>query len=164
MIYWLIDYPGVGKDYCAEKLSQLLSCPYLDADDFLTSHDKQALIDETFTAQDRLNKLARICNEIKLLLHENTDIAIADSLPDEASRMFVHDYFNGNVRFVLVLTPSALHRQRLKERTNHFFTEDLVDSYIKKNWEPLNLPHKILHNNRDEQGLNDQLRQLITEG
>ena len=47
MIYWFFGYPGVGKDYLAEKLSQLVSIPHIDADNFLTNTDKKKLIEGT---------------------------------------------------------------------------------------------------------------------
>ena len=156
--------PGVGKDHCATKLSQMLSCVHIDADMFLTIYDKQALIAETFTQKNRLNKLSRLCAEINLQLEINTDVTVADSLPDEVSRQFVQNNLNDNVRFILVQSPKLLHRTRLSNRSNHFFSEDMLPGYVKKHWEPVRIPHSVLINDTSvESKLLDRLKLQVVE-
>lgn len=165
MIYWFIGYPGVGKDYCAKKLSQLLVCPHIDADDFLTKENKQSLIAGKFGSHDRLQKLNRICEKVKILLETNDSITVADSLPDQASRNFVVNYFGKNVRFILVKSSDSIHHGRLMARSDHFFTHELIEDYIKNNWQEIDedtMSFSILINeHKSEAELIKALQELI---
>lgn len=148
MIFFFFGYPGIGKDYLAEKLSQLVNIPHIDADDFLTKKDKQKLINGTFNKADRLRKLAGIVKYIKKLKAPN--IAAADSLPDNDSRQFLIDQFGKDIIFIYVYSSKSTHLKRLKKRKDHFFTKNLLDDYIKKHWEEIEIPHIKLLNEEIE--------------
>ena len=135
MIYWFFGYPGIGKDYSAKKLSELGKFPHLDADDFLTEEDREKLLKNIFSKEDRLLKLGRIVDHLKSLLKHHEHIAVADSLPDNVSRLFILNSFPGKIKLILVTADPKIHKKRITKRKNDFFTEELLDSYIKKNWE-----------------------------
>ncbi|OGE64288.1 hypothetical protein A3I48_03610 [Candidatus Daviesbacteria bacterium RIFCSPLOWO2_02_FULL_36_7] len=141
MIYWFFGYPGVGKDYLAEKLSQLVSIPHIDADNFLTNTDKKKLIEGKFTQKDRIRKLKRIVVYIKKILPKYSNLAIADSLPDNLSRKFLFDTFIANITFIYVSAPKTIHLKHLKGRKGHFFKAEMLDPWIKKHWEAIQIPY-----------------------
>ncbi len=144
MIYWFFGYPGIGKDYLAEKLSQLAQITHIDVDNFLTKTDKKKLIEGTFTKKDRLSKLQRLTQAIK---DPNQDYAVADSLPDNTSRLFLRKNFKENIVFILVQASLKTHQQRLKKRKDHFFIQEMAQQYIAKNWELIkNFKHEIIKN------------------
>ncbi len=146
MIYWFFGYPGIGKDYCAKKLSQLKKFPYIDADDYLTEEDREKLLHKSFSVEDRLLKLERIITHIKNLQKHHENIAVADSLPDNASRNLVRNSFQGNIKLILVTAPDELHKKRIAKRKNHFFTIELLEDYIKKNWKKVNVAYSEFEN------------------
>lgn len=141
MIYWFFGYPGIGKDYCAKRLSEIGKFPYIHADDFLTDEDRERLLDKTFTVHDRLIKLERIISYLKDLSKHHENISIADSLPDNVSRGLVRNTFEGKIKLILVTAESKVHQKRITKRKNHFFTAELLEDYIKKHWEKINIPH-----------------------
>lgn len=156
MIFWFFGYPGIGKDFLAEKLSKLASIPHIDADDFLSKTDKKKLSNGSFTQRDRIRKLKRIIKQVKLL-EKNPNIAAADSLPDNLSRKLLLDSFRENITFIYVTAPKKLHLKRLKSRKNHFFTENLLDNWINKHWETIEIPHTTFQNIEDLKKLEKKL-------
>lgn len=141
MIYWFFGYPGVGKDFLAKKLSKVINIPYIDADDFLTPTDKQKLIKGTFAQKDRIRKLKRIIAHINKLLSKHSHLTAADSLPDNLSRNFLLETFKSNIIFIYVTVPKSAHLKQLKERKGHFFKAELLDTWIKKHWEDIQIPY-----------------------
>lgn len=141
MIYWFFGYPGVGKDFLAKKLAQLVSIPHIDADDSLTPIDKQKLIKGTFTQKDRIRKLKRIIAHIRKLLLKYPTLTTADSLPDNLSRQLLFKNFKPNIIFIHVSAPKAIHLKQIKERKNHFFKAQFLEPWIKKHWEPIQIPY-----------------------
>lgn len=159
MIYWFWGYPGVGKDYLAEILSKTAKIKHIDVDDFLTKTDKRKIKTIVFTKKDRLKKLKRV---IRYLNKNKENVAVADSLPDRESRQFLKNYFKKDIVFILVKSTYRHHRQRILARKNHFFTSDMLDQYIKKNWEPVkNFPHIIFKNqNKTKKELVKKLKKI----
>jgi len=145
MIYWFFGYPGIGKDYCAKELSKIGKFPHIDADDFLTATDKKKLLNKTFTTKDRVKKLTRIVKHIKKLQKKSNSVAIADSLPDNKSRKFVLKSFK-EVKLIHVIASEKVHRERISKRSNHFFTERLLNDYISKNWQEVKVDHVVFKN------------------
>lgn len=150
MIYWFFGYPGIGKDYCAKRLSEIKKFPYIDADDFLTDEDIQKLLNKRFTVEDRLLKLERIITHINNLQKHHENIAVADSLPDNASRNLVKNSFSENIKLILVTAPEEVHKKRISKRKKHFFTIGLLEDYIKKNWKKVNVPYTEFENTNSD--------------
>ena len=150
MIFWFFGFPGIGKDFCAKRLKKLINAKYIHIDSFLTKQDKQKLIDGTFSTEDRLNKLKRTADYFKKVLKKNKHIVAADSLPDHQSRNFLYKNFQNNIVFILVKVSAEIHKRRIHERENHFFTEDMLAHWEKKHWvEPIKIPYLVLDNNKD---------------
>lgn len=161
MIYFFFGYPGIGKDYCAKRLSELLNCLNIDADTYLTDKERAKLKNGTFTADDRADKLQRICDDIADKLIKNKDITIGDSLPNQAAREFIVKYFGDNVKMILVQSSAEVHQKHISERKDHFFTEDILKDYIDSNWEPIKIKHQtIINDSNDLSSLDDQLKKL----
>ena len=162
MVYFFFGYPGIGKDFCAKRLSQLLSCLNIDADTYLTDPERQKLKNGTFTSEDRINKLRRICDDLSSKLENNNDITIGDSLPNQAAREYIANYFGDKVVMILILSESKLHNKRITNRKNHFFTKDILKDYIKNNWEPVTIDCLKLNNDSDNiQELDKGLLEII---
>ena len=159
MIYWFFGYPGIGKDYCAKKLSLIKEFPYIDADDFLTEEDRDKLLDKSFTIEDRLLKLERIITHIRSLQKHHESITVADSLPDNASRNLVKNSFSEKIKLILVTAPDEIHKKRIAKRKNHFFTAELLDDYIKKHWKKINVPYVEFENIASE--WEERLKKLL---
>lgn len=150
MIFFFFGYPGIGKDYCAERLSKLANIPHINADNFLTKSDQAKLLKGIFTTEDRIKKLKRIVKFINEN-YSNQNLTIGDSLPDHNSREFLMGQFGKNITFIQVTAAKAIHVKRITERKDHFFTKELLDNYI-KNWEEIKIPYLPLKNsgNLDE--------------
>lgn len=149
MIFWFFGYPGIGKDFWAEKLSKLVSIPHLNADDFLTPTDRRKILNSTFTQHNRIKKLKRIISHIKKGLPKSPHIIATDSLPDNMSRKLLFDTFAPNIIFIHVTAPKQTHLNRLTARKDHFFTEKLLKVWIKKHWEKVNIPHLPFRNSQE---------------
>jgi len=144
MIYWFWGYPGVGKDYLAKIFGEITNTLYIDGDSLLTNIEKKRLIAGTFSKEDRLKKLKRITNYLHKL---KKDVIITDSLPDKNSREFLLKSFKKNIIFILVKSSPLKHKRQLQDRKGHFFKYNMLNKYIKNNWEPVeNFPHFILKN------------------
>ncbi len=146
MIFWFFGPPGTGKDYCAKTFSEISGAQYIHADDLLTDKEKERIIEGTFTDQDRILKIKRIVKVLKKTQKETAHIAIADSLPSNASRILLHTQLPGKITLILVKTPKKLHQKRLKNRKDHFFEHHLLKSYLEKHWEPVTIPHYLIKN------------------
>ena len=144
MVFWFFGFPGIGKDYCAKKLSRLAKIPHLDADNFLTDLDKNKLMSGTFSDEDRIKKLTRIITYMKSLKYPN--LTIGDSLPTEASRKFVLESLGRDVVLILVRSDPKIHRERIRRRRGHFFREEHLDSWIDKHWQEVKVDHLDLEN------------------
>ncbi|MDO8619295.1 MAG: hypothetical protein Q7R49_05120 [Candidatus Daviesbacteria bacterium] len=155
MIFFFFGYPGIGKDFCAERLSKLTNIPHIDADNFLTKSDKQKLLNGTFTKVNRLKKLARIVKYIKKL--DSPNITIGDSLPDQDSRKFLMEQFGKDITLIHVQSSKSTHLKRIKERRNHFFTKELLGTYI-NHWEEISITHIPLENSGN---LDEKLLQIF---
>lgn len=160
MVYWFFGYPGIGKDYCAKHLSRIGKFPHIDADDFLTIEDREKLLKNTFTQKDRLRKLERIVFHLEKLLLTNQHIAVADSLPDNKSREYILKAFPDNIKLILVTVAPTTHKERLQNRKNHFFTKDLLEEYIRKNWQPIKVPF-IKFVNNSSNAWEENLKKLL---
>lgn len=135
MIFWFFGFPGIGKDYCARRLSEMTDCFYVHADDYLTLAGKEKLQKGTFTTRDRLKKLKKICDDLLWLGKVHRAISIGDSLPNEQSRHFVSRVLGSHVRFVHVLADIGTHQRRIAKRSGHFFTKEMIDRWIIQHWE-----------------------------
>ncbi len=143
MIYWFFGYPGIGKDYLAEILADITKISYINGDSLLAKKEVKKLISGTFTKKDRLVKLKRISNYLNRI---KGDITITDSLPDKKSREFLLKKFKKKIIFILVKSSAKEHEEKIKNRKEHFFTEEMLSQYIKK-WEPINdFPHIVFCN------------------
>ncbi len=144
MIYWFFGYPGVGKDYIAQKFAKVADVFYINGDSLLLATEKKKIAAGTFTKQDRLKKLTRIAKYLKSLKKES---AITDSLPDSTSRNFLLKKFKKHIVFIRVTTSKTKHLSQIKNRKGHFFTHTLLDTYIQKNWESIgDFPHLSFRN------------------
>lgn len=162
MIYWFFGLPGSGKDYCAKLMKKLIKARYFHIDDFLTEEDKEKLINGTFTISDRINKLKRVSSDLSEIDLSLVNIVAADSLPDTKSRGLLQTRFGNNIMFIYVRVEPKTHERRMKERKNHFFTYSLLDSWVKKHWEPVNMPHIVVDNNSDgDEVLTKLLKEVI---
>ena len=159
MVFWFFGYPGIGKDFCAEKLSKLAKIPHVDADDFLTDLDKNKLTSGTFGDEDRIKKLTRIIIYMKSLKYPN--LTIGDSLPTETARKFVLESLGENVVLILVRSDPKIHQERIRERRGHFFREEYLDSWIKKPWQEVKVDHLDLENVKGK--LEEQLLRIYNQ-
>lgn len=146
MIYWFWGYPGIGKDYVAKIFGEVTYTTYLNGDSFLTEGEKKKLLAGTFSSEDRLKKLKRISRYLQKF---KKDIVITDSLPDVNSRKFLKKTFKKNIIFILVKSSPRNHKKQTRERKEHFFSYDLIEKYIQKNWEPVRgFPHLTFWNEK----------------
>ena len=159
MIYWFFGYPGSGKDYCAHRFSALIGAEYFHADGFLTDEERDKLLRGVFTKQDRIIKLKRICDALEA--QTSKVIAIADSLPDTASREYVASRFGKKIQFIFASVLPEIHKERLLSRKNHFFNAELLDQWVATHWdEAISIPHKIIDNNSSD--IDDSLLELVS--
>ena len=133
MIYLIWGYPGVGKDYIARLFSECIGIPRIETDKFLTKREKDKLINNSFTDEDRTRKLKRL---VKYLKQRKGSCIVTDSLPTQNSRLFLKKHFEHQIIFILVKSPKKIHYARIENRKNHFFKKSNLDNYISK-WEPI---------------------------
>lgn len=163
MVFWFFGYPGVGKDYCAQKFKEIAKIPYLHGDDFLNVIERKKLLSGTFTSMDRLNKLRRIVKQLKIYLLESKNIVIADSLPDNASREFLISQFKDKIVFIYVKTPKTVWLKRLEKRGDHFFTKNHAIDYVKRYWQEITIEHEIIDNGIDEENLEGNILKIYNK-
>lgn len=163
MIFWFFGKPGSGKDFCAELLARARGIPHIDADTLLLPADRDALLSGTFTPAMRHAKIRRVAAEAHRLLGGAPHVTVADSLPDHASRQLVRAVFPGNVLLIHVVVGEEERRRRLRERTGHFFAEEVAEGWVRTNWEPVAVPHVTLDNNRPPDAVLADLLALFDE-
>jgi len=162
MVFWFFGLPGSGKDFCAEQMHQLFDVPHIDADDYIDTEYRKKVKEATLTDADRLKKLERIINHIKQQKKDGiaTDFCVADSLPSYQSREFVESLLPGEVQLVHVNVDQEIHKKRINARQDHFLTGDVLETYKKTYWQPLNKKYATINNNSDNTA--DLLTQLHT--
>ncbi|MEA5594625.1 gluconokinase [Rivularia sp. UHCC 0363] len=128
MIILVMGVSGSGKTTVGEKLAESLGWEFRDADDFHPQkniekmHNGIALDDA-----DRLPWLHNIQDAIKQCLSENKDLVLTCSaLKENYRQMILLD--KESVKLVYLKGDFELIQERLKERSNHFMSEQLLKS------------------------------------
>ena len=130
MIYIVMGVSGCGKSTIGSLLSERLSLPFYDADDF---HFPESIAKmsqgNALTDADRKPWLTLLANNI---VQWDTDGGgvLACSALKQAYRDILSSTTNGVVQFIYLQGEQALLAERLQKRSDHFMPEALLKSQL----------------------------------
>ena len=123
----LFGVSGSGKSLIGKKLSDNLSFKFIEGDNFhSTDNIKKMKSNISLNDIDREEWLMSINNELKNNLEK--DIVIACSALKEDYRKKIINGINANIFWFCLKGEFRLIQERLKNRKNHFFQSDLLQS------------------------------------
>jgi len=129
MVYIVFGVAGAGKTEVSKFLSKKINCPYYDGDDYHPKSNKEkmkngiALDDED--RKEWLDKLS------KLVIKSNKEYdktILACSALKEKYRDILSSNKTQEVLFIHLNLKKEIVARRLKNRENHFFNAELLDS------------------------------------
>jgi gluconokinase len=137
MVVIVMGVAGSGKTTIGRLLAESLGWSFIDGDD----RHPQSNLDKmrrglALTDEDREPWLRRLREEIQSWLTSNRDVVLACSSlkADYRARLVVDPAL---VRLVYLAGPYSLMAQRLKDRSGHFFPDELLASQYAALEEPI---------------------------
>lgn len=124
---------GAGKTTVGTALSQALSWPFYDADDYHSARSIEKMSrGHPLTDEDRAPWLEAVCTLIAGILRADERGVVACSALKRRHReaLIPSDAPSGAIRFVHLDVPRAVLLARLEQRRNHFFPPELLDSQL----------------------------------
>ncbi len=136
MVIILIGVSGCGKTTIGIELSRRVGCSFLDGDDFHPEANIEKMSRGVpLTEEDRAPWLDTLRCNIARCLDTGENLVLACSALSRKSRDILRGD-NNDVRFVYLQGSKELIAQRLKDRTGHFMSSDLLDSQFDVLQEP----------------------------
>jgi gluconate kinase len=159
MTYWFFGLPGSGKSHVAKIFSEISGVPVIDADDFHTKSDREAIRKRAFTVERRHAQLKRVQRHLRRM--KTGDAIVTHVLADTKSRSLLVNQSGSPAMLVYVTTPRAQHLKRLQRRKNHHFTADMLEEWIPRLWqEPERGRYPVIRNNVPKRELVKRLKAL----
>lgn len=131
---------GVGKSTVGNLLSKELRIPYFDGDDF---HPKENILKmskgEPLNDNDRFGWLKTLNKLAKDQLKGNSCVIVCSALK-EKYRTILSDEIENNTKWIHLVGSFELISERMKQRSNHFMSIEL----LKSQFEILEYPKKAI--------------------
>jgi gluconokinase len=124
----IMGVAGSGKTTIGRRLAEALGTPFVEGDDFHDPDNIERMArGKPLTDEMRKPWLDRLNRELGR--RRATGVVLAASALTEAARRRLTEGLD-NVRFVVLKGDRELLRERLAQRTGHFFDPDLLDSQL----------------------------------
>lgn len=128
MIYIVMGVSGCGKSTVGSLLSEKLSVPFYDADDFHFPESIEKMSQGTpLTDEDRKPWLTLLANNI-VQWESNGGAVLACSALKQSYRDLLSSTTNKVVQFIYLEGDQELLSSRLRNRESHFMPETLLQS------------------------------------
>ena len=157
MMIIVFGLPGSGKSYFASHLAHKINADYINSDKL-----RRMMIDKrTYTANEKLAVYDEMLKQAMEAGKKHTNIVLDATFYKHAIRkIFIDGVENGaEIGFIEVRADESLIRERLKKTREYSEADFDVYKKIKKEWEPLNERHLILHSTDDN--ISGMLQQAI---
>ena len=129
MIIIVMGVSGCGKSTIGKFLSEKLSLPFIEADDF---HSKESVLKMSsgipLTDEDRWPWLQSLSYELKL--RQNEGAILACSALKEEYRKILQQDLHEKIIWIYLEGSEEIIKQRIKNRKGHFMPEALLRSQI----------------------------------
>ena len=136
MIVVVMGVSGSGKTTVGRLLAQQLGWKYLEGDDFHSPENIEKMSNGvSLTNEDRMPWLARMKNEIDNCFENGSDAVVACSALQNHYRAYLAAGIS-TIRFVYLKGESAVIRERMKSRGNHYMKSEMLDSQFASLEEP----------------------------
>jgi gluconokinase len=137
MIYIVMGVSGCGKSTVGLRLSEKLSLPFYDSDDYhFPGNIKKMANGILLTDEDRKPWLTLLADKIKLWEVSGGAILACSSLKT-AYRDLLSSTTEGVVQFIYLKGEKAVLHARLTSRESHFMPETLLESQLQTLEEPM---------------------------
>jgi len=160
MLLILFGVPGAGKSFAGHILRDDYGVHFHDADHELPEDMRHALTSKLPVTDDmRQRFFERVIRVTRRLTEYHEHVAIAQAFMKEQHRQMVLRAFP-QAQFILVTSRPDLIEQRFAQRSDYLI--DLEDARrIAAVFEPPQIPHRVLPNNGDREGLSVKLALLL---
>ena len=136
MIVVVMGVSGSGKTTVGRLLAQHLGWTYLEGDDFHSPKNIEKMSNGiSLTDEDRMPWLARIKDEIDNCSKNGSDAVVACSALRNNYRTYLAAGLS-DIRFLYLKGESAVIRERMKIRGNHYMKSEMLDSQFASLEEP----------------------------
>lgn len=136
MIVVVMGVSGSGKTTVGKLLAQNLGWKYLEGDDFHSAENIKKMSNGiSLTDEDRMPWLARIKNEIDYYFENGSDVVLACSALQENYRTYLAAGIS-TIRFLYLKGESAVIRERMKSRGDHYMKSEMLNSQFSSLEEP----------------------------
>ena len=165
VVFAFFGWPGAGKSTLCRRFGELNHVPALDTDAFMTAPEVEAVEAGRYTREMREANIRRYAAQVGDLLTRTNRVALADGLPDEASREFLRSQLRpAKVVFVLVKSPRELWERRLRARTANAVAVGVekAEAYVREHWQPVPpwFDHEAVENGEDPSAVDAALLDL----
>lgn len=134
-IYIIAGVSGVGKTTIGHLLSQELTIPFYDGDDFHPEANVTKMSNgHALSDADRLPWLHNLASNIKIWQSQNGAVLACSALKEDYRQILMQD---AAVKWIFLEGDKQLIHQRLSSRKGHYFKPDLLESQYKTYESPL---------------------------
>lgn len=157
MIIIVTGLPGSGKSYFAFRLAEMIDAVYINSDQVR----KRMFANRTYSDAEKLSVYKVMLAGMKDAVHERKHVVLDATFYKKDIREIFLDKSVGvsSVMFIEVSADEALVKERLKRTRIESEADFDVYTKVKKQWEPLEMPHLRLQSTDDN--INDMLRKAM---
>ena len=161
MLAVLMGVPGAGKTTLSKLLAEKLDWVFYDIDDHMPQKYKEKMKNnQILSEEERDDYMSAIIQDLKKI-SETRSIVTALVLFRESDRQKIADTIPGTILFKLY-APFEVLKERLLQRKDHFFNEEILKKAFKKE-EPIKMEHHVIDVDRPIDVIVADIKQKILE-
>lgn len=152
MIYVLFGPPGVGKTYIGGLLAKRNKWHFFDADTIYLNDDELRYLLENGKydqkVRDRFVRKLIMTVQHMVAVDNGKDLIIAEAFTKEKNRSEFMNYFDNQVKYIMVHSTRDLAFQRMRARMkkeDHVVNEEVFE-FVWDEFETPKIPHMVLRN------------------
>jgi predicted kinase len=145
MIVIVFGLPGSGKSYFGSRLAEKIGAEYVNSDRVR----KELFPKHTYSESEKAKVYDVLLNKLSEAIDQKKDLILDATFHKGATReVFIH-MAEGQLFFIEVQANERVIRERVRRSRPYSDADFPVYKRLKKEWEPLELPHLILESTDD---------------
>jgi len=147
MVILVIGLPGSGKSYFASKLAGKIAAGYINSDRVRKNIPGR----KTYSVKEKLAVYGEMLGQMKKTIKQNKNVVLDGTFYKKEVREIFRKEIEGkeSLDLIEIRADESLIRERLKKYRPDSEADFEVYKKIKKQWEPVDEPHLVLHSSDD---------------